>query len=276
MQRAQFADFLRSRRAALRPDDVGLPPGPGHRRTPGLRRDEVALLGGISADYYTRLEQRRGPVPSGQVLTALARALRLSDGERAYLFDLAGRAAPARAESPDEVEQGLLRVLDRLGDVPAMVSDSVGRTLLQTDAARVLLGDETGYDGARRSRAYRWFTDPTERLRTPAADHAAHSRSLVAGLATASAAAGPGSAAATLVAELRRRSPEFAALWATQPVPDAVCAPKRLIHPELGVVEVHGDNLIDPGRAQVLTVFTVRGGRTEHGSPARPAALLKV
>lgn len=275
MQRAQLADFLRSRRAALRPDDVGLPPGAGHRRTPGLRRDEIALLSGISADYYTRLEQRRGPVPSGQVLTSLARALRLSDGERQYLFDLAGRAAPPRTVSPDEVAPGLLRVLDRLGDVPAMVSDTVGRTLLQTEAARVLLGDETGYDGARRSRAFRWFTDPAERLRTPEADHDQHSRALVAGLAAASAAAGPRSAAASLVAELCRRSPEFAAVWATQPVPDAVCAPKRIIHPELGVVEMHGDNLVDPARSQVLTVFTARGGRTEHGSPARPAAVLK-
>nr|WP_281386493.1 helix-turn-helix transcriptional regulator [Jiangella mangrovi] len=256
-----MADFLRSRRAALRPDDVGLPPGPGARRTPGLRRDEVALLGGISADYYTRIEQRRGPVPSGQVLTSLARALRLTDGERAYLFDLAGRAAPPRAGGPDdgpgEVAPGLRRVLDRLGDdVPAMVSDAVGRTLLQTPAARDLLGDESRHTGAARSRAYRWFTDPSERMLTPAEDHAAHSRSLVAGLATASAAAGPRSPAATLVAELRRRSPEFAAVWATQPVPDAVCPPKRLVHRDLGVIDVRGDNLIDPDRSQVLTVFT--------------------
>ncbi|TDD65758.1 XRE family transcriptional regulator [Jiangella aurantiaca] len=257
MQRAQLADFLRSRRAALRPDDVGLRPGVGQRRTPGLRRDEVALLSGISTDYYTRLEQRRGPVPSGQVLASMARALRLSDGEREYLFELAGRAAPPRTESPDEVAPGMRRVLDRLGDVPAMVSDPVGRTLLQTPAARALLGGESRYTGAARSRAYRWFTDPDARLRTPAADHDRHSRNLVTGLAAATAAAGPRSTAAALVSELRRRSAEFAAIWATHPVADAVCPPMRILHPELGVVDVRGDNLFDPDRSQVLTIFTV-------------------
>lgn len=256
MQRAQLADFLRSRRAALRPSDVGLRPDASRRRTPGLRRDEVALLSGISTDYYTRLEQRRGPVPSGQVLASMARALRLTDGEREYLFELAGRAAPPRAESPDEVAPGLRRVLDRLGDVPAMVSDALGRTLLQTPAATALLGDESRYAGPARSRAYRWFTDPDARRHFPAADHDRHARTLVAGLAAASAAAGPRSTATALVGELRRRSPEFAAVWATQPVADAVCPPKRIIHPELGVIDVRGDNLIDPDLSQVLTIFT--------------------
>ncbi|PZF80501.1 helix-turn-helix transcriptional regulator [Jiangella anatolica] len=257
MQRAQLADFLRSRRAALRPADVGLRPGAGQRRTPGLRRDEVALLSDISTDYYTRLEQRRGPLPSGQVLASMARALRLSDGEREYLFELAGLAAPPRTEGPDEVAPGLRRVLDQLGDVPAMVSDPAGRTLLQTPAARDLLGDETRYTGAARSRVYRWFTDPAARLRTPAADHERHSTTLVAGLAAASVAAGPRSTATALVGELRRRSPEFAEIWATQPVPGAVCPPKRIVHPDLGVVDVRGDNLIDPDRSQILTIFTV-------------------
>jgi transcriptional regulator with XRE-family HTH domain len=93
VDRAELADFLRTRRARLGPGDVGLPSA-SRRRTPGLRREEVALLAGVSVDYYTRLEQARGPRPSRQVLAALARALRLTGDERDHLFRLAGEPAP--------------------------------------------------------------------------------------------------------------------------------------------------------------------------------------
>jgi transcriptional regulator with XRE-family HTH domain len=96
MDRALLADFLRARREALQPEEVGLPRGP-RRRTGGLRREEVAVLAGMSADYYSRLEQQRGPMPSEQMLAALARGLKLSPSEREHLFALGGHSAPRRA-----------------------------------------------------------------------------------------------------------------------------------------------------------------------------------
>lgn len=99
MNRAELADFLRRGRARLDPAHVGLAPG-SRRRTPGLRREEVAQLAAMSVDYYTRLEQSRGPRPSRQMLTALARALRLTDDERDHLFHLAGEEPPRRGAVP--------------------------------------------------------------------------------------------------------------------------------------------------------------------------------
>src|SRR5919198_2928525 len=113
IDRAGLADFLRRRREVLRPADVGLPDG-ARRRTPGLRREEVAQLAGMSADYYTRLEQSRGPRPSRQMLTALARALRLTDDERDHLFHLVGEEPPRDRSTSEHVRPGLLLVLDRL------------------------------------------------------------------------------------------------------------------------------------------------------------------
>src|ERR1700750_351724 len=110
MDRAALADFLRRRREALQPADAGLPAGvPGRRRTPGLRREDVAALAAMSTDYYTRLEQRRGPQPSEQMLGARARALRLTSDERDYLFGLAGHTAPAGVSASAHVPPALLR-----------------------------------------------------------------------------------------------------------------------------------------------------------------------
>src|SRR6478609_1529771 len=144
MDRARLAEFLRSRREALQPEEVGLPRG-RHRRTPGLRREEVAALSGISTDYYTRIEQPLGPLPSEQVLAAVGRGLRLTLHERDHLFRLAGYA-PSRADiRADHVDAGLMRVFDRLQDTPALIVNDVGETLLQTPPATALLGDETAY-----------------------------------------------------------------------------------------------------------------------------------
>jgi len=111
--RAELADFLRTRREALQPEDVGMPRG-ARRRTGGLRREEVAALSGMSADYYSRIEQQRGPHPSEQMLGALARGLRLSLDERDHLFQLGGYPSPRRAGRADHVDAGLMRILDPL------------------------------------------------------------------------------------------------------------------------------------------------------------------
>lgn len=120
MDRTGMADFLRARREALRPADVGLTEGP-RRRTAGLRREEVAAAASMSVDYYTRLEQQRGPQPSTPVLAALARALRLTSDERDYLFRLAGHAVPDRLGRADHITPALQRVFARLSDTPALV-----------------------------------------------------------------------------------------------------------------------------------------------------------
>src|SRR5689334_23912341 len=115
MDRRQLAEFLRSRRARVQPGDAGLPAG-GRRRTPGLRREEVARLAGMSVDYYARLEQARGPRPSRQMLGAIARALRLTDDERAHLYYLTGEPPGPPPGPAQDVRPGVLHLLDRLDD----------------------------------------------------------------------------------------------------------------------------------------------------------------
>ena len=140
MDRGALADFLRRRREALQPQEVGLPAGQ-RRRTRGLRREEVAVLAAMSTDYYTRLEQQRGPQPSEQMLASLARALRLTNDERDYLFQIAGHSAPTAAAAATHVAPALLRVLDRLSDTPALILSNLGETLVQNRMADALFGD---------------------------------------------------------------------------------------------------------------------------------------
>lgn len=263
MDREQLGDFLRTRREALQPEDVGLPRGP-RRRTHGLRREEVAALSGVSVDYYGRIEQGRGPVPSEQVLAAVAHGLHLTLEERDRLVELAGHALPRRVQRGDHVNAGMMRILDGLAGAAAQVENVLGVTLRQTRLAALLLGDETSYTGPERSRVYRWFTDPRSRGRTPEEDHERHGRTLTARLAAVHAQTGAGSPAGELVAGLRARSSEFARLWDEHPVLGPYCEPKRLVHPEVGLVEVHGQTLLDPDQYQALTVFTAVPGSESH------------
>lgn len=262
-RRAELARFLRTRREALRPDDVGLPSG-RRRRTPGLRREEVATLTGISSDYYSKIEQRAGPVPSDQVLGALARALQMTVDERDHLFRLGGLAVPPRVAGDRHVNAGLGRVLARLTDTPATVVTPLGETLVQTPLARALFGDETGFEGAARSRVYRWFTDPAERARIPEIDHARHSESIVGHLVSASANPSLARPVAMLVHSLTERSTEFTALWSRKPVPGLYCEAKTILHPDVGEIQIYGQTLVDPDQQQALTVFTAEPGSESH------------
>lgn len=182
MDRIELADFLRRARARLSPSDVGLNAGP-RRRTPGLRREEVAQLAGMSADYYTRLEQRRGSHPSRQMLVALARALRLTDVERDHLFHLAGDEPPRPGGSSDHIRPGLLLILDRLHDLPASVMSDWGELLAQNAMSVALAGDHTGTNMIRR-----WFLVPGARDLAPPEKHEAHARAHVASLRAVTAA----------------------------------------------------------------------------------------
>ncbi|MFI7601813.1 helix-turn-helix transcriptional regulator [Actinoplanes sp. NPDC049681] len=259
MDRAALADFLRRRRQGLRPGDVGLPAG-ARRRAPGLRREEVAALAAMSADYYTRLEQQRGPQPSEQMLASLAIALRLSSGERDYLFQVAGRNAPSPVSTAAHVAPALLRVLDRLDDTPALILSNLGETLVQNRMAVALFGDRSGDTGLDRSEIYRWFTRPGERLRYPEQDRERQSRAQVANLRAAYGSMGPKSRAGELVRALQKASAEFTALWERHEVAQRFADHKVLLHPELGAVEVDCQVLFTEDQAQALLVLTAPPG----------------
>jgi transcriptional regulator with XRE-family HTH domain len=256
MDRAALAGFLRRRREELRPEDVGLPAGV-RRRAPGLRREEVASLALMSTDYYTRLEQRRGPQPSEQMLASVARALRLTSDERDYLFRVAGHNPPPAATAARHVAPPLLRVLDRLDDTPALIVSSLGETLVQNRMAVALFGDRSGYTGLARSEIYRWFTDPAaERRMYPEADRPRQTRAQVANLRAAYGSMGPRSAAGDLVRALQKASPEFAALWDRHEVAKRYADHKVLNHPELGPIELDCQVLFTEDQSQALLVLT--------------------
>ena len=270
MDRDGLADFLRRRRAALAPDDVGLGPG-RRRRTPGLRREEVAALAHMSTDFYTRLEQRRGSRPSAQTIGALARALRLTLDERDHLLRLAGHTAPPRGRRSGHVTPALMRVLDRL-DTPAQVVSDLGVTLTQNPLAEALLGVQTGFGGMERSVFYRWFTDPDERSRYPAEDHELHSRRYTANLRAVYARDPADHEARDLVEALRRRSPEFARLWDEHEVGLPADTHKRIAHPAVGLMELDCQILTAENQTERLVVFTATPGTED----AERLALLAV
>jgi transcriptional regulator with XRE-family HTH domain len=264
MDRDGLADFLRRRRETLQPVDVGMTAGP-RRRAAGLRREDVASLSGMSTDYYARLEQRRGPRPSEQMLGAIARGLRLSIDERDHLFRLAGHTPPVRDRRSDHVSPPLMRVLDRLADTPALILSDLGETLVQNGLAVALLGDHTGHSGLARSAFYRWFTDPAERRIYPASAHEHQSRLQAAGLRAATTLRGDDPRAAEIVRELLHHSPEFARLWDRHEVGRRFDERKTLLHPELGPIEVDCQVLVTEDQDQILLVLTAQPGTADHG-----------
>jgi transcriptional regulator with XRE-family HTH domain len=263
MDRALLADFLRARREVLQPEDVGLPRGP-RRRTGGLRREEVAALAGMSVDYYSRIEQQRGPMPSEQVLAGLARGLHLSLSERDHLFELAGHSAPRRVLREDHVSPTMMRIVERLADTPALVLSRFSETLLQTRPAIALLGDYTRFSGMSRYLVYRWFTDPAQRELYPAEDHDLRGRVFTVDLRTVYTA-DPQGRAGEIVAALLATSAEFAEVWRLHEVDVTHHHDlKRYRHPELGELELYCQRLIDPDQAQDLLVFSATPGTPSH------------
>jgi transcriptional regulator with XRE-family HTH domain len=257
MDRADLADFLRRCRARLDPSAVGLPPG-ARRRTPGLRREEVARLTGMSVDYYTRLEQGRGPQPSTQMLAALSRALRLSDDERDHVYHLAGHQPPARHAGTGHVRPGLLRLLDQLTECAAQVVSDLGVTLAQNHLAQVLVGSSGT------SFYLTWFTDPSRRSLIPPEDHDHHSRTHVADLRATAARRHHDPQVADLIRRLRAGSAEFARLWDEHEVAVKRSDTKRFVHPAVGTIEVDCEVLLTPEHDQRLLVYTARPGTRAH------------
>ncbi|MET9497098.1 helix-turn-helix transcriptional regulator [Streptomyces sp. NPDC006552] len=263
IDRAGLAAFLRRRRESLQPEDVGLPRG-SRRRTSGLRREEVAALCHMSADYYARLERERGPQPSEQMLASIAQGLHLSLDERDHLFRLAGHHPPPRGADSEHIGPGLLRILDRLRDTPAEIVTELGETLRQTPPGVALTGDLTAYTGPARSIGYRWFTDPATRRRYAPEDHAFLSRMFASGLRGAVTLRGPGSRAARLADLLLARSEEFREVWAAHEIGIRPSEVKHFVHPEVGALDLTCQTLVDPHQSHLLIVYTATPGTESH------------
>jgi transcriptional regulator with XRE-family HTH domain len=259
MDRREMAGFLRSRRARVQPQDVGLAAGV-RRRTPGLRREEVARLAGMSVDYYIRLEQGRGPRPSRQILGALARALKLTDDERAHLYHLGGDP-PDAPGPPQEVPAGILHLLQRLDDTPAHVLDAKYDVLAWNDMAAALITDFSALEPRDRNPLRGLFLRPDSAL-THEDRHFAQQ-----GAADLRAALGryPGDPGVTsLVAELSAGSELFRRLWARNQADAHRNASKRIRHPLIGEIELHCDVLHVPERDQKVVLYTAEPGSAHH------------
>jgi transcriptional regulator with XRE-family HTH domain len=235
--RAELATFLRARRARLSPRQVGLPGAgsPGHRRTPGLRRQEVAQLAGMSVDYYIRLEQGRGPHPSRQVLSALARALMLTADERDYLFRVAEESPPPVAGPSREITPGIRHLLDTMPDTPAYVVDAAYNVLAWNRLAIHFIGDLASHEDRNMIR-WTFRREPTDVVWTD--EHFLRfTRATVADL-RASYARYPGdSAIESLVTEMLALSPPFAEMWSEHEVEVRGPMLKYVSHPQAGPLE---------------------------------------
>ncbi|GLY02299.1 helix-turn-helix transcriptional regulator [Actinoplanes sp. NBRC 101535] len=255
MQSDELADFLRRRREAIRPAEVGLAEGP-RRRTAGLRREEVAMLAGMSSDYVVRLEQGRSSQPSTQMLAALSRALRLSDDERDHLFHLAGHQ-PVPADGTARLARaGLLRMLDLLVGTPALVVSDLGETLAQNRAALLLVGEQTAYTGARRFHVYRWFTDPRVPENHPPEERAHLARAIVSDLRAVAGRRHDDPTLVRLIAALTVESEGFRTLWAEHEVGVRRADRKTFVHPRVGPVQMNCETLVTPDQRQLLLVLT--------------------
>jgi transcriptional regulator with XRE-family HTH domain len=263
IDRDGLAAFLRHRRHVLQPEDVGLTRGP-RRRTDGLRREEVAALCHMSTDYYARLERATGPHPSEQMMASIAQGLHLSLGERDHVFRLAGLTPPARGDSSEHISPGLLRILDRLHDTPAEIVTELGETLRQTSISVALTGAATQRQGPHRSVGYRWFTDPSARAPYPPDEQAVLSRVYAAGLRELATLRGPESRAARIAGLLLEQSEEFGEVWAAQEVGLRPPEIKRFNHPEVGLLELNCQTLLDPEQSHRLLVYTAAPGSESY------------
>jgi transcriptional regulator with XRE-family HTH domain len=256
---AELADFLRRSRERIDPSSVGLAPR-SRMRTPGLRREDVAQMAGISVDYYARLEQQRGARPSEQVIGALARALRLTEDECDYLHRLAGYATRARATAIGHVRPGLLLVLDRLVDVPAQVMSDSGQVLARNTMAEALFGAPVL--PGRAGNAI-WLLFAETRSRPVLQDEVP---GLMAGAVAdlrATHARRPDDAEVNaLIRDLLEVSAEFRGLWERHAVAVRHSSAKTFIHPQVGPVEVECEVLLSASGSgeQSLVLYTARSG----------------
>ncbi|MFI9271085.1 helix-turn-helix transcriptional regulator [Kitasatospora sp. NPDC052896] len=235
-QREQLASFLRSRREMLSPRDVGLDPGP-RRRTPGLRREEVAQLSGVSVTWYTWLEQGRDIGVSRQVLDSLANAMRLTAAERRHLFTLSGTALPTEQPQEITVNPTLQALVRTLAPNPAHVINSCWDLLAYNDAYAELVGGLDNLPEEERNSIWLLFTRPS--LRTVLIDWQREAREIL-GQFRASVGRRPDDPrAGALITALTAASPAFVAMWSEHPVQAFTPAQKQFHHPLAGRVSLN-------------------------------------
>ena len=270
-----MGDFLRKRRAALTPADVGLMDY-GTRRVPGLRREEVAMLAGMSVTYYARLEQGQHVNASDAVIDSLARALAMTEVERKHLVDLAGtkrRATKTTRSRPDQVRPGTKRLVDSMGSVPAVVLGKRTEVLAWNQAGHRLVASHLDFDtpdtpSQRPNMTRMLFLDEATRALYP------HWRTeagrAVASLRLLSGRFADDTELAALVGELTLKSPEFATMWAEHPVENCMSGHKTLNHPQLGALELGFEVLTmsDESGHRVLT-YTAEPGSDIAAALAR-------
>jgi transcriptional regulator with XRE-family HTH domain len=261
MDKHELGAFLRSRRERLCPEDVGLPSG-ARRRTPGLRREEVAVLAHISTEYYVRLEQGRAPRPSGEVLAGIEGALRLTAAESDHLHVLAGTAASRTGLHRRDVRPSILALLERLPQTAALVMSAAFEVLAWNDLAAALMEDFAALAPQDRNLARKGFLGP---VRPDAAlygisDAAEFRQHVVMELRSTLARYPTDPAVTGLVEELRHGSPEFARLWERHDVRAAPTLTKTFRHPAVGEITLDCDSLKLTDRDQHLVLYTAPQG----------------
>ncbi|MCX5012091.1 helix-turn-helix transcriptional regulator [Streptomyces sp. NBC_00555] len=263
-QRAELGEFLRSRRARLRPEDVGLPDYGRHRRVPGLRREELALLAGVSVAYYTRLEQGSGHNVSAEVLDAIARALRLDGTERAHLTHLARPQARRRRQShrPQQVRPELRTLMDAMEGVPAYLVGRRQDVLGWNRLAAAVFGDFGALPVQERNLVRLVFLDPaTAELY---AEWECRACEVVSNLRMYAGQHPDDEQLTALVGELSVKNEEFRRLWAAHTVADKTHGVKKLRHPLVGELDLYFERLELPDDpAQFLVTF--------HAAPGSPS-----
>jgi transcriptional regulator with XRE-family HTH domain len=255
--RTEMAAFLRARRARIRPQDAGLPET-GRRRTPGLRRQEVAQLAGMSVDYYIRLEQARGPRPSRQVLSALARALMLTADERDYMFRMAGEAAPQPVRPSREISPGIRYLLDSLPATPAYVVDAAYNILAWNALATRFIGNLAGHSDRNMIR-WTFRRSPTDVMWTD--EHFVRfTKATVADLRAGYARFLGDQEIESVVTEMLALSPLFAQMWAEHDVEVRGPMVKRVDYPQVGPLEFECQVLPIAETGQRLIVYCASPG----------------
>ncbi|MFG2787335.1 helix-turn-helix transcriptional regulator [Streptomyces sp. NPDC048419] len=248
----ELREFLMSRRARISPGEAGLPDGGARRRTPGLRREEVAVLAGVGASWYQWLEQGRDISVSPQVLDSVARVLKLSGAERRHLYLLAGLNPPPPETEPDkrDMYEGLRRLIDTWMPYPAHIMDPYYNCVLYNDAASAVLGMRPGNT---QNCVVDFFTDPLYRSRSKSWEH--NARTVVAQFRAASSARPDDEGFQSLLAQLMDASEEFAAMWAERDIEDAGQIRKELEHPLVGLLVVESTAMRVPARPDLTIVL---------------------
>ncbi|GAA2082388.1 helix-turn-helix transcriptional regulator [Streptomyces albiaxialis] len=255
---------LRRWRDRTGPGDAGLPREQARaRRAPGLRREELAALAGVSVDYVIRLEQGRASSPSGQVLAALARALRLTPAERDHLYLLAGQSPPVPRQICAHLTPGVLRLLDQMAATPVGVHDAAWNLVAWNPLYAALMGDPSALRGRERNVPWQHFTGGAGSARVTHGGPAATARfeaAMAADLRAATARYPSDPDLRALVAELRAASARFAALWDTHEVGVHTADAKTVHHPRVGPLELTCDVLTAPGTDVRLVLHTPAPG----------------